>query len=59
MIEAIKPYRKFIVAAIGAALTWAVATYANDPEVSKWLSLATAMATALGVYQVPNEQLED
>lgn len=48
-------YNKFIVAAFGAALTWAIATYANDPDVNKWLSLVTAVATALGVYQVRNE----
>ena len=56
MLETIKPYSKFVVAAIGAALTWAVATYANDPEVSKYLSLVTAVLTALGVYQVPNNK---
>jgi hypothetical protein len=51
----IAPYRKFVVAAVGAALTWAIATYANDPDINKWLSLASAVLTALGVYQVPNE----
>lgn len=50
----IKPYSKFFVAAFGAALTWALANYANDPDVSKYLSLVTAIATALGVYQVRN-----
>lgn len=56
MLEKLAPYRKFVVAAVGAALTWGVATYANDPDVSKWLSLATAVFTALGVYQVPNKE---
>lgn len=51
----LKPYSKFVVAALGAAVTWAVATYANDPNVSKYLSLATSVLTALGVYQVKNE----
>lgn len=48
-------YSKFIVAAVGAALTWGIATYANDPEVSKYLSLVTAVLSALGVYQVRNK----
>lgn len=48
-------YRKTIVAVIGAGLAWAIATYAADPEISKWLSLAAALATAAGVYQVRNK----
>lgn len=56
MLDKIKPYRKFIVAVIGSALTWAIATYADDPEVSKYLSLASAILTALGVYQIPNKK---
>lgn len=49
-------YNKFFVAAVGAALTWGLANYANDPDVSKWLSLASAILTACGVYQVPNKK---
>lgn len=49
-------YNKTIVAIVGAALTWAVATYASDPDVSKYLSLVTAILTAAGVYQVRNTQ---
>jgi hypothetical protein len=49
-------YNKTIVAVVGAALTWAIATYAGDPEVSKWLSLVAAVLTAAGVYQVPNRK---
>lgn len=52
----LSPYRKTIVAVIGAAVTWAVATYAGDPDVSKWLSLVTAVLTAAGVYQITNEE---
>lgn len=48
-------YNKTIVAIIGAAVTWAVATYASDPDVSKYLSLITAVLTAAGVYQVANK----
>lgn len=48
-------YNKTIVAVIGAGVTWAVATFAGDPDVSKWLSLVTAVFTAAGVYQVTNK----
>lgn len=48
-------YNKTVVAVVGAALTWAIATYAGDAEVSKWLSLVTAVLTAAGVYQVTNK----
>lgn len=48
-------YNKTIVAIVGAVLTWAVATYGGDPQVAQWLSLATAVLTAAGVYQVPNK----
>lgn len=49
-------YNKTIVAVVGAALTWAISTYAGDPDVSKWLSLVTAVLTAAGVYQVRNAE---
>ncbi|MEO5499462.1 MAG: hypothetical protein ABIR46_03110 [Candidatus Saccharimonadales bacterium] len=48
-------YNKALVAVVGVVLTWALATYGGDPEWAKWLSLASAIATALGVYQVPNK----
>ena len=48
-------YNKTLVAIVGAGLTWAIATYAGDPEVSKWLSLVSALLTAAGVYQVRNK----
>lgn len=50
-------YAKFLVAAVGAALTWAIATYANDPDVSKYLSLVSAVLTACGVYATPNKEV--
>lgn len=48
-------YNKTWVAIVGAVLTWAIATYGGDPELAKWLSLASAVATAAGVYQVSNK----
>lgn len=52
----LQKYNKTLVAVIGAALTWAVSTFGGDPDVAKWLSLAMAVATAAGVYQVPNKE---
>lgn len=55
MLSNLSPYRKTIVAVVGAALTWSIATYANNPDVSQWLSLVAAVLTAASVYQVPNK----
>ena len=55
-MQELTKYRKTIVAIVGAALTWAISTYASDPDVSKWLSLVTAVLTAAGVYQVTNKE---
>jgi hypothetical protein len=51
-------YNKTLVAIVGAALTWATATFVNDEDISQWLSLATALLTAAGVYQVPNRNVD-
>lgn len=48
-------YSKTIAAVVGTVLTWAIATYGNDPDIQKYLSLATALATVLGVYSVTNK----
>jgi hypothetical protein len=55
-MKELQKYNKAIIAVIGAVLTWAIATYGGEPELTKWLSLATAIATALGVYQTPNKE---
>ena len=57
MLDKLKPYKKAIVAVVGAVLTWAISNYANDPDVSKWLGLVSAVLTAAGVYQVTNEEV--
>lgn len=44
-------YSKAITAAIGAAATVATALNVN----TSWISVAIAVATALGVYVVPNK----
>lgn len=58
-MKELQKYNKTIVAVVGAILTWAIATYGGDPELAKWLSLASAIATAAGVYQVPNKALTE
>ncbi|MCA1570072.1 MAG: hypothetical protein LC798_07070 [Chloroflexi bacterium] len=51
-------YRKTATAALVAVLGWAgvVTTSAAGPiSASEWLSLGVALATALGVFAVPND----
>lgn len=50
-------YRKFIAATIGVLTTWGLAAWADGSEITRyeWIALATALATAWGVYQVPND----
>lgn len=47
-----KKYRKALVAVVAVILTGLNVLYGNDPAVQS----AIAVATALGVYQLPNEQ---
>lgn len=47
-------YNKTVAAIIGAAATWATATYA-DTKYAQWIALAIAVLTAAGVYRVPND----
>lgn len=50
-------YRKFIAAVVTGAIGWAAAVVASPPAAitaSEWIMGATALATALGVYVVPN-----
>jgi hypothetical protein len=47
-------YNKAIMAAIGAAVTWALTAYADNAEVSHWLGLVAAVLTAVGVFGVAN-----
>lgn len=46
-------YMKFIVAIIGALITTALTLW-TDGDVQKWLIIANAGITAIGVYQIPN-----
>lgn len=52
-------YRKSITAVVGAVLGWAAMVITSEPAAitaSEWLMGATALATALGVYAIPNDQ---
>ena len=51
-------YRKTITALVTGAIGWAAVVITSDQtaiSASEWLMGATALATALGVYAVPNE----
>jgi len=52
------PYRKAVTAVIVGLLGWGTVVV-TSPEVaitaSEWLGLGVALATALGVYRVPND----
>lgn len=45
-------YRKFAVALAGAAVIIVTTLWADSP----WATVVVAIAAALGVYQVPNQQ---
>lgn len=49
-------YRKLFAALAGALITWAIATYPDNHDVQTYASLASALLTAAGVYQVKNEE---
>jgi hypothetical protein len=52
------PYSKTIAAIVTAVLGWVAAVVVSAPEAvtsAEWLTLAVAVATALGVYAVRNE----
>ena len=46
------PYSKAVTAAVGLALAYATQHYAAN----QWVAIAVAVASALGVYAVPNAE---
>lgn len=54
-MKKLAPYRKFIVAVIGAGLASASVSFSDSPGVTKALVIATSMVTAAGVYRADNE----
>lgn len=54
-------YRKTITALAVGLIGWAtvvVASPVTKITASEWIMFATALATALGVYSVPNEEVK-
>jgi hypothetical protein len=51
MLSVLGKYAKAVTAVAGAALTVSVAVWGTS---NHWVVLATTLATALGVYVVPN-----
>lgn len=52
------PYRKTITALTTGLIGWASVVIVSEPTnitATEWLGLAVALATAFGVYAVPNE----
>ena len=53
-------YRKTIAAVVTGLLGWGAVVITSDEAkitASEWLMLGTALATALGVYALPNEKV--
>mgnify|MGYP000921628381 CR=1 FL=1 len=51
-------YRKTLAAVTIGLIGWAgivISSPANEISAEEWLGLAIALATALGVYSIPNE----
>lgn len=51
-------YRKSITALVVGLLGWGTMVVTSEPAAitaNEWLALGVALATALGVYQVPNQ----
>lgn len=51
------PYRKTVTAVVGAAIAFATLVVTSEPSAisaAEWLSGAIGLATALGVYRIPN-----
>lgn len=49
-------YSKFFVGALGAVLTWALATFPESHDVQVYASLVLALVTGATVYQVSNKE---
>lgn len=55
-------YQKAIAALVTGAIGWGAVVIASTPTeitASEWLALAVVVATALGVYSVPNTPATD
>lgn len=53
------PYNKTVTAVVGGLLAWATIVVASEQSAitaAEWLTGATYLAIALGVYSVPNRE---
>ncbi len=55
-MDKILPYMKFVVAIVGAGVTSALTLTAPDAVEFKYLTIASAVLTAILVYVVPNQK---
>lgn len=58
LADRIAPYRKTVTALVTGLIGWAAVVIVSEPSnvtATEWLGLAIAVATALGVYAVPND----
>lgn len=53
-LEDLNKYRKTVVALVGAAVVTALQFYPTN----KYVLIAVAFLTALGVYQIPNKEVK-
>ena len=59
MLNRLAPYRKTVTAVVVSAIGWAgvvITSPVAQVTAAEWLGLATAVATTLGVYAIPNER---
>ena len=59
MLSALNPFRKTVTALVTGVIGWVGVVIASEPSAisdSEWLALAVVLATALGVYAVPNSE---
>lgn len=52
------PYMKFVVAVIGAGVTSALTLTLPEDPAFKYLTIASAVLTAIAVYATPNTQVD-
>lgn len=57
-MDKILPYMKFVVAIVGAGVTSALTLTPTDVPEFKYLTIASAVLTAIAVYATPNRSVE-
>ena len=57
-MDKLTPYMKFVVAVLGAGITAALQLADPGTDLFKYLTIASAMVTAVAVYVVPNKPVD-